>query len=149
MHLVWAEVNSVLPNTFVRTLPMELGGLIQDNPVIQESVAFYSNVFYDISDDTKLTFGYRVNEDKYDDYSINALGDGTNPDYVYSPVYDLYTFAGTVEASDAAFRTKGSDTAETFKLAIQHNLNVSVNVDIKILCDQSLNKLFSDKNWEN
>ena len=118
-----ATVEAIAPNTFVRTLPMQLGGLIQDNPVIQESVAFYGNVFYDISDDTKLTFGYRVNEDKYDDYSINTLGDGTNPDYVYSPVYDLYTFAGTVEASEAAFRTKGSDTAETFKLAIQHNLN--------------------------
>ena len=118
-----ATVEALAPNTFKRTLPMQLGGLIQDNPVIQESVAFYANVFYDISDDTRLTFGYRVNEDKYDDYSINALGDGTNPDYVYSPVYDLYTFAGTVEASDAAFRTKGSDTAETFKLAIQHNLN--------------------------
>ena len=26
---------------------------------------------------------------------------------------------------------------------------MSLNVDIKILCDQSLNKLFSDKNWEN
>ena len=116
-------VESLLPNTFKRTLPMQLGGLIQDNPVIQESVAIYGNLFYDISDDTRLTIGYRANDDKYDDYSINALGDGTNPDYVYSPVYDLYTFAGTVEASDAAFRTKGSDTAETFKLAIQHNLN--------------------------
>jgi outer membrane receptor protein involved in Fe transport len=118
-----ATVESMLPNTFKRTLPMQLGGLIQDNPVIQESVAFYANVFYDISDDTKLTFGYRVNEDKYDDYSINTLGDGTNEDYVYSPVYDLYTFGGTVEASNAEFRTKGSDTAETFKLAVQHNLN--------------------------
>ena len=116
-------VESLIPNTFKRTLPMQLGGLIQDNPVIQESVAIYGNLFYDISDDTRLTIGYRANDDKYDDYSINALGDGTNPDYVYSPVYDLYTFAGTVEASDAAFRTKGSDTAETFKLAIQHNLN--------------------------
>ena len=111
------------PVAFKRTLPMELGGLIQDNPVIQESVAIYGNLFYDISDDTKLTIGYRANDDKYDDYSVNALGDGTNPDYVYSPVYDLYTFGGTVEASDAEFRTKGSDTAETFKLAIQHNLN--------------------------
>ena len=118
-----ATVEAIAPNTFKRTLPMQLGGLIQDNPVIQESVAIYGNLFYDISDDTKLTIGYRANDDKYDDYSINALGDGTNPDYVYSPVYDLYTFAGTVEASDAAFRTKGSDTAETFKLAIQHNLN--------------------------
>ena len=118
-----ATIESLAPNTFKRTLPMQLGGLIQDNPVIQESVAFYANVFYDISDDTRLTFGYRVNEDKYDDYSINALGDGTNPDYVYNPVYDLYTFGGTVEDSNAAFRTKGSDTAETFKLAIQHNLN--------------------------
>lgn len=118
-----ATVESLLPNTFKRTLPIQLGGLIQDNPVIQESVALYANVFYDISDDTRLTIGYRANDDKYDDYSVNTLGDGTNPDYVYSPVYDLYTFAGTVEASDAAFRTKGSDTAETFKLAIQHNLN--------------------------
>jgi outer membrane receptor protein involved in Fe transport len=118
-----ATVEMLLPNTFKRTLPMQLGGLIQDNPVIQESVAIYGNLFYDISDDTRLTIGYRANDDKYDDYSINALGDGTNPDYVYSPVYSLYEFGGTVEASDAAFRTKGSDTAETFKLAIQHNLN--------------------------
>jgi outer membrane receptor protein involved in Fe transport len=118
-----ATVEMLIPNTFKRTLPMQLGGLIQDNPVIQESVAIYGNLFYDISDDTRLTIGYRANDDKYDDYSINALGDGTNPDYVYSPVYSLYEFGGTVEASDAAFRTKGSDTAETFKLAIQHNLN--------------------------
>ena len=127
-----ATVEAIAPNTFVRTLPMELGGLIQDNPVIQESVAIYGNLFYDISDDTKLTIGYRANDDKYDDYSVNALGDGTNPDYVYSPVYDLYTFGGTVEASDAEFRTKGSDTAETFKIAIQHNLND----DMRVITDQ-------------
>jgi outer membrane receptor protein involved in Fe transport len=118
-----ASIEAVMPNTFKRTVPIQLGGLIQDNPVIQESVAFYANVFYDLSDDTKLTFGYRVNEDKYDDYAFNALGDVLNADYVYSPVYDLRTLAGTAEASDAAFRTQGTDTAETFKLAIQHNLN--------------------------
>ncbi|MDC0401712.1 TonB-dependent receptor plug domain-containing protein [Gammaproteobacteria bacterium] len=111
------------PAAFKRTVPIQLGGLIQDNPVVQESVAFYANVFYDLSDDTKLTFGYRVNEDKYDDYAFNALGDVLNADYRYSPVYDLYTLAGTVEESNEAFRTKGEDTAETFKLAIQHNLN--------------------------
>jgi len=111
------------PAAFKRTVPIQLGGLIQDNPVVQKSVAFYANVFYDLSDDTKLTFGYRVNEDKYDDYAFNALGDVLNPDYRYSPVYDLYTLAGTVEESNEAFRTKGENTAETFKLAIQHNLN--------------------------
>ena len=103
------------PAAFKRTVPIQLGGLIQDNPVVQESVAFYANVFYDLSDDTKLTFGYRVNEDKYDDYAFNALGDVLNADYRYSPVYDLYTLAGTVEESNEAFRTKGEDTAETFK----------------------------------
>ena len=63
-----ATVEMLIPNTFKRTLPMQLGGLIQDNPVIQESVAIYGNLFYDISDDTKLTIGYRANDDKYDDY---------------------------------------------------------------------------------
>ena len=115
-------IEGAFPNTFKRTLPIEQGGLVQDNPVIQRTEALYGNIFYDISDDTRLTLGYRTNDDSYDDYAFNMLGDTTNPDYVYSPTYNVYTLGGSIEASNAAFRTTGQDTAETFKIAIQHNL---------------------------
>jgi outer membrane receptor protein involved in Fe transport len=78
------------PGTFKRTLPLEHGGLVQDNPVVQETLSVYGNFFYDISDDTKVTVGFRYNEDSYEDYAFNMLGDIGNADYVYSPTYDLY-----------------------------------------------------------
>ena len=120
---------NVAPGTFKRILPRELGGLIQDNPVIQETESLYANIFYDITDDTRLTVGYRYNEDYYDDFSVNMLGDATNEDYVYSgSEWDLYNFAGSLEASNAAARTVGSDTAETYKIALQHNITDDIMV---------------------
>ena len=116
-------IESIAPNTFKRTLPIEHGGLVQDNPVVQQTLSAYGNFFYDISDDTKLTLGFRYNEDSYEDYAFNMLGDIGNDDYVYSPTYDLYTLAGTEEASRAAFYQEGTDTNSTYKLAIQHNLS--------------------------
>jgi outer membrane receptor protein involved in Fe transport len=115
-----ATVEVLAPNTFVRTLPLEIGGLVQDNPVIQQTLSLYGNFFYDISDDTKLTLGYRYNEDSYEDTSFNTLGDALNPAYVYSPTYDL--------ASVGATFTEGEDSNSTYKLAIQHNLNDNVMV---------------------
>lgn len=118
-----AAVESVYPNTFVRTLPLELGGLVQDNPVTQRTKSIYGNLFYDISDDTRLTLGYRTNEDSYNDLAFNALGDTTNADYAYNPVYNVNTVGGTIAETNALFRTTGKDTAETYKIALQHNLN--------------------------
>jgi len=118
-----AAVESAYPNTFVRTLPIEQGGLVQDNPVTQRTKSLYGNLFYDISDDTRLTLGYRTNEDSYNDLAFNMLGDTTNPGYVYNPVYNVNTVGGTVAETNAKFRTIGKDTAETYKIALQHNLN--------------------------
>ena len=123
-----AVVEGAKPGTFKRTLPLEHGGLVQDNPVLQETLSVYGNFFYDISDDTKVTVGFRYNEDSYEDYAFNMLGDIGNDDYVYSPTYDLYKLAGTEEASRAAFYTEGKDTNTTYKLAIQHNLSDDVMV---------------------
>ena len=123
-----AVVEGAMPGTFKRTLPLEHGGLVQDNPVLQETLSVYGNFFYDISDDTKVTVGFRYNEDSYEDYAFNMLGDIGNDDYVYSPTYDLYKLAGTEEASRAAFYTEGKDTNTTYKLAIQHNLSDDVMV---------------------
>ena len=69
---------------------------MQDNPVIQRTKSIYGNLFYDISDDTRLTLGYRTNEDSYNDLAFNALGDTTNADYVYNPVYNVNTVGGTI-----------------------------------------------------
>ena len=110
-----ATVEGLAPNTFKRTLPLEIGGLVQDNPVIQQTLSLYGNFFYDINDDTKLTLGYRYNEDSYKDTTFNTLGDLLNPDYVYSETYDL--------ATTGSKYTEGEDTNSTYKLAIQHNLN--------------------------
>jgi len=121
-------VESAYPNTFKRTLPLEHGGLVQDNPVVQETLSVYGNFFYDLSDDTKVTVGFRYNEDSYEDFAFNMLGDIGNDDYVYSPTYDLYRLGGTEEATRAAFYTEGKDTNTTYKLAIQHNLSDDVMV---------------------
>jgi len=116
------------PPAFKRTLPLEHGGLVQDNPVVQETLSVYGNFFYDLSDDTKVTVGFRYNEDSYEDFAFNMLGDIGNDDYVYSPTYDLYRLGGTEEATRAAFYTEGKDTNTTYKLAIQHNLSDDVMV---------------------
>ena len=108
-------VNALAPTAYKRTLPIEIGGLVQDNPVIQQTLSLYGNFFYDITDDTKLTLGYRYNEDSYEDTTFNTLGDGLNPNYVYSPTYDLATVGATY--------TEGEDSNSTYKIAIQHNLN--------------------------
>ena len=121
-------IEAIAPNTFKRTLPIEQGGLVQHDPVDQETLSVYGNFFYDISDDTKLTVGFRYNEDSYEDFAFNMLGDIGNDDYVYSPTYDLYRIGGTEEASRAAFYTEGKDTNTTYKLAIQHNLSDDVMV---------------------
>ena len=102
--------------------------MVQDNPVVQETLSLYGNFFYDISDDTKVTVGFRYNEDSYEDFAFNMLGDIGNDDYVYSPTYNLYTLGGTEEATRAAFYTEGKDTNTTYKLAIQHNLSDDVMV---------------------
>ena len=108
-------VNALAPTAYKRTLPIEIGGLVQDNPVIQQTLSLYGNFFYDINDDTKLTLGYRYNEDSYEDTTFNTLGDALNPNYVYSPTYDLATVGATF--------TEGEDSNSTYKIAIQHNLN--------------------------
>lgn len=116
------------PPAFKRTLPIEIGGLVQDNPVLQQTLSLYGNFFYDINDDTKLTLGYRYNEDSYEDFAFNTLGDTTNADYVYSPVYDINTLGGTEAETRAAFYQEGEDSNSTYKLAIQHNLSDDVMV---------------------
>ena len=106
------------PPVFKRTLPLEIGGLVQDNPVLQQTLSLYGNFFYDINDDTKLTLGYRYNEDSYEDTALNTLG-GTGS-YVYTPEYDLV-------ANGATYR-EGEDTNSTYKLAIQHNFTDDIMV---------------------
>lgn len=124
-----ATVEQFLPNTFKRTLPLELGGLVQDNPVTQKTKAIYGNLFYDISDDTQLTLGWRYNEDSYKDFAFNTLGDATNADYVYSgPEYDLYTVGGSVAETAAKFYGEGENTQETWKIALQHNIDDNIMV---------------------
>lgn len=108
-------INALAPTAYKRTLPLEIGGLVQDNPVVQQTLSLYGNFFYDISDDTKLTLGYRYNEDTYEDTTFNTLGDALNPNYVYSETYDLATVGATYK--------EGEDSNSTYKIAIQHNLN--------------------------
>ena len=103
---------------FKRTLPLEIGGLVQDNPVLQQTLSLYGNFFYDINDDTKLTLGYRYNEDSYEDTALNTLG-GTGS-YVYTPEYDLVANGGTY--------TEGEDSNSTYKIALQHNLTDDIMV---------------------
>ena len=44
-------------------IPWELGGIINDQNVLAKSTALYGEMYFDLSDDTKLTIGARYQDD--------------------------------------------------------------------------------------
>ena len=44
-------------------IPWELGGIVNDQNVLAKSTAVYGEMYFDLSDDTKLTVGARYQDD--------------------------------------------------------------------------------------
>ena len=53
------------------TIPWELGGVINDQNVDDKSRALYGEMYFDLSDDTKLTVGARYQEDDTISWTYN------------------------------------------------------------------------------
>jgi len=107
------------------TVPWELGGVINDQNVDDTSRAIYGEMYFDISDDTKLTLGARYQEDEVVATTYNETG---------APMWQA-TGGWLAENRDQLSFTPGGNEITTkeddqfsYKVALQHNLSDDVMV---------------------
>ena len=82
-----------------------------DSNMNREETAVYGEMYYDLSDDTRLTFGGRYSEYSIDDNAYVGLADLTGRAAAYY---------GAVQPSPVLRQFEGSKS--TFKLGLDHNL---------------------------
>lgn len=97
-------------------VPTNLAGYINDDHIRTKSKAFYGEMYYDLSEATKLTVGLRYNDDVVMDNIMTCLTDFDCPNYPdeqwATNVYGFHPVSELVE-----------DDATAYKLAVQHNLS--------------------------
>ena len=99
-----------------RSLPNKMGGLLTDQNGITKSTAFMAEYYYQMDDATKFTFGLRYNDDTYESTIFSSLSDISNASYAYTgPDYS--------RSNPGTSREQTENSALTYKLAVQHNLN--------------------------
>ncbi len=103
-------------------VPLGLRGTLSDQHVRTQSQAFYGEMYFDLSEDTKLTIGGR-----YDDFGVNShnFNDLLGNKYVALGGwnYDSHTKVPGIEQQRSV-----EDTSTSYKVAIQHNINDDVMV---------------------
>ena len=108
-------------NSLDVVIPWDLTGVINDQNVDDISRAIYGEMYFDLSDDTKLTLGARYQEDEVVSTVYNDTAAGS---YLRSGCFlvenkDTCSFVDVTPVEDDAF---------TYKLALQHNLSDDVMV---------------------
>ena len=108
-------------NSLDIVIPWDLTGVINDQNVDDTSRAIYGEMYFDLSDDTKLTLGGRYQEDELVSYTYNDVAGGS---YLSSGCFlaenkDTCSFVDVTPVADDAF---------SYKLALQHNLSDDVMV---------------------
>ena len=108
-------------NSLDIVIPWDLTGVINDQNVDDISRAIYGEMYFDLSDDTKLTLGARYQEDEVVSTVYNDTAAGS---YLASGCFlvenkDTCSFVDVTPVEDDAF---------TYKLALQHNLSDDVMV---------------------
>ena len=72
--------------------------------------------YYQMNEDTKFTLGLRYNDDTYESTIFSSLSDISNTSYAYTgPDYS--------RSNPGTSREQTENSALTYKLAVQHNLN--------------------------
>ena len=103
-------------------IPVGLRGTLSDQHVRTQSQAFYGEMYFDLSEDTKLTIGGR-----FDDFGVNShnFNDLLGNKYVALGGwnYENHTKVPGIEQQRSV-----EDTSSSFKVALQHNLNDDVMV---------------------
>lgn len=97
-------------------IPTELGGYLNDDHIRTKSMALFGEFYFDLSDVTKLTLGYRFNDDTVKDTIMTCLTDFDCPNYPQSQFesgeYGFYPTSVVV-----------ADDAFAYKVALQHDLS--------------------------
>ena len=57
-------------------MPAEAGGLINDQRTHRDTMSIFGEYYLDVTDNFKLTFGVRYNDDRYWTQSMQGLSDG-------------------------------------------------------------------------
>ena len=97
-------------------VPTELAGYLNDDHVRTKSMALFGELYFDLSDVTKLTVGYRFNDDTVKDTIMTCLADFDCPNYPQSQY----------ESGEYGFHPTSivvADDAFAYKVAIQHDLS--------------------------
>ena len=100
-------------------VPTNISGFINDDHIRTKSTALLGEIYYDLSEQTKLTVGFRYNEDSVMDNLMSCLW-LTNCDS-YSAAVD----AGTIAPQEYRYFPTSvlvEDNAFAYKLALQHNI---------------------------
>ena len=102
-------------------IPWELGGIVNDQNVLAQSTALYGEMYFDLSDDTKLTIGGRYQEDDTTSWTYNdtAAGSWMAAGGWLVENRDTLPFVDVDTAADDQF---------SYKIALQHNLSDDVMV---------------------
>jgi outer membrane receptor protein involved in Fe transport len=108
-------------NSLNVVIPWDLTGVINDQNVDDISRAIYGEMYFDLSDNTKLTVGARYQDDEVVSTIYNDTAGGS---YLASGCFmaenkDTCSFVDVTPVADDAF---------TYKLALQHNLSDDVMV---------------------
>ena len=108
-------------NSLDIVIPWDLTGVINDQNIDDISRALYGEMYFDLSDDTKLTVGARYQEDEVVSHIYNDTAGGS---YLATGCFmaankDTCSFVDVTPVEDDAF---------TYKLALQHNLSDDVMV---------------------
>ena len=102
-------------------VPTEIQGFINDDHVHTESFAVFGEMYYDLSDVTKLTLGLRYNDDTVTDNIMSCLTFFNCSQYpLEQRLTGEYGFFPTEVVE--------SDDALAYKLALQHDLSDDVMV---------------------
>jgi len=102
--------------TYPRELPVEMRGFVNENHVHSKGDAFFGELYFDLNEDTKLTAGFRYDDQTVKDTLMQCLTDFDCPDYTREAYESgVYTY---IPASDSQ-----SNDSFSYKLAIQHDIS--------------------------
>ena len=110
--------NNAMPDVVI---PWELGGILNDQNVLSKSTAVYGEMYFDLSDDTKLTVGARYQDDETKSWTYN---DNTGNAWLATGGFmvdnrDTLPFVDVDTVTNNEF---------SYKFALQHNLADDVMV---------------------